>query len=823
MQISQHLRTRSKTSNASSASEAENQKRNTHASLNSIMLSSVDPEHCKSISSFDFVGSGGRSTWEQVLENESSSVYSRRPSTSMESPLVSPMDGRSLNLPNEPTHGNPATRKTLTASITSNKDALLPVERVISASTGISVVASGPVSCSDLQLSPFTSGSACIHDWPAYSTTCSLPKSDSSGSLGKLSKFKEDLNDPSAHPTSGKNRRSVLRIFLPKLTRSKLQSNSTPLLSVRGQSSVAATYDGTGDAQDLLSVPQSASKPQGSQRTPSFTGGASLGPANALSTASLAVDPSLQSRQSLVDYEKSLSVAGDNRRRKSTLNTAKSYGGEVGDDEDNPERNLNRAGPLINSAGRGTEEALMEKALQQHQLEKAALLRPGSQNLDTGSSLLRAPVFTIPFGFASTDEARSASAAVDDLDPLEAEGPSAVLRSQSMQNIRSAPGDTFGNSLYRRKKRSTIRTMNTSTTAGTRTHLNATAPPHSWSRRCSAAGRRDGVICRDFAYDEDFRNTYQTASLRAATSPSAGGPRLATARRRNWIVKSRSMTFGTILRYYSNLLTSSAARNRRSSTATGGRLEHPELEILPPMLPLHSTTSQHIGAEEHLTTFADHTEEEGHHFEEDRLDIFNHRRQKLAPYAGEPPSGHVQVDRLQEDLQSTTSQAEEPEELWSDKITTPGTVDGATESSFAEPDKALSARRLSRMYQAYVQLPASLDDTELEKSGFTNDSMHTSKDCLAAGTPKIDVEMSEGRLLAVTSTKQRLSPGPVTRHFPSVTVIDDRKGHWRSVSLLSVESGKSVRKSTRDLLETVRANQTHELEKLLGTSDGNND
>ncbi|KAI5276464.1 hypothetical protein E4T47_00670 [Aureobasidium subglaciale] len=767
------------------------------------MLSSVDPERCKSISSFDFVGSAGCSTWEQVLEDESSSVYSRRPSTSMESPLVSLKEGSSRDLPNETTHGIPATRNTLPVFSTSNTDASLPVERVMSVSTGISIVASGPTSCSDLQLSP----------------------SDSSGSVVKLSKFKEDLKDPSAHPTSAKKRRSVLRILLPKLTRSKLRSTSTPLLNVRGQSSVAKTYDGTGDAQDLLSVPQSASKPQGSQRTSSFSGGTSLRPASALSTASLAVDSSLQSRQSLMNFERSLSVVGDNRRRKSTLNPAKSHGDEVGDDEDNLSNlrsNLNRADPLINSGRRGTQEALMEKALQQHQREKAALLRPGNQKPEIGSSQLRAPVFTSSFGFSSTNEARSASAAIDDLDPLEAEGPSTVPRSQSMQNIRSASGDTVGNSLFRRKKRSTLWTMNTATTAGARTHLNAIAPPHSWShypshtrdRRCSAAGRRDGVVCRDFAYDEDLNNIYQTVPLRAVTSSSAGESRLATARKRHWIVKSRSMTFGTILRYYSNLLTSSAARNRRSSTAIGGRLEHPELEILPPMLPLHYTASQHLGAD------TDHTEEQSHHIEENRLDIFNDQSQKPAPCVEELPAGHVQVDRFRDRSQSTSGQGKEPEELLRDKATSPGAVDGVTESSFPEPDRALSARRLSRMYQAYVQLPASLDDTEVEKSGLTNDSLQTSKDCLAAGTSKLDAETSEGRFLAIPSTKHRQSSGPITRHFPSVTVIDDRKAHWRSVSLLSVESGKSVRKSTRDLLEIVRADQTHELEKLLGTSDG---
>lgn len=61
------------------------------------------------------------------------------------------------------------------------------------------------------------------------------------------------------------------------------------------------------------------------------------------------------------------------------------------------------------------------------------------------------------------------------------------------------------------------------------------------------------------------------------------------------------------------------------------------------------------------------------------------------------------------------------------------------------------------------------------------------------------------------------------RKFPSVTVLDDWKGHRASVSLLSRGSGDRVRSvgglardSTADLLEVLLAREKEEREKGLG-------
>ena len=823
MHISQHLRTRSQISETSSASEMDGQNRHIHASLNSIVLSSMDLPRCKSISSSGFAGSAGPSTWETVLEDESSSIYSRRPSTTLDTPLASPMEYVS-GFPNQIIQETPIMSDSPKLANDGKTMTARQAERVVSASTGISFVASGSASRSDLKDSVSVTGSACTSTLPDHNTSCSLPKSDSSGSLGKLSRFKEDLNNPSNAHESKKKRRTVLRLLFPNLTWSKLRSTSTPLLGGRNQSSLPQTYDGTGDSQDLLSVPHSSSKPHGGQRAVSFTSRADERPASAISTGSLAVAPSLQSRQSLVNYERNLSIAGNNRRRKSTFVEPKSYVHESGSEDDYPERTIHRADPLQAPGRKGTEETLMEKALLQHQAEKAAFLRPSNQKIGGVPSPLYAPVFTSSFGFQSTSEARLTAATLEDLDPLESDELPAARRSQSMHDL----GSAAGTSLFRKKKRSTIWTMNTATTKGTRSHPRTVAPPHSWSRypshtrerRCGPAGRRDGIICRDFAHDQETRNVQQTASSNEITDSPRSWPRLVNAKRRNWIVKSRSMTFGTVFRYYTDLLTSSAARNRRSSTTTGGRLEHPELEVLPPVLSTHSTTSQQAGTTDHFSRL---TEAEDHQAKEKELGFINVHRRDSASSVDKSPSLHASpVCCLHDRTQSTHSQeateavSEDPVEAES---TLSGSVDGIVENRPAEPDRALSARRLPHMYQAYVRLPGSLDNTEVERSGATDDLIYTPDGSNTAGPSEVEVEAPTTEPSVISPDQQRLPSGPVTRHFPSVTVIDDRKGHWRSVSLLSVDSGKSVRKSTRDLLEAVRATQTQELEKLLDTSE----
>ncbi|KAH0025494.1 hypothetical protein KCU86_g14676, partial [Aureobasidium melanogenum] len=636
----------------------------------------------------------------------------------MEAPIV-PSREHASDLSHESVQGKSMAPNMSELTNQGNQNTACQAERVVSVSTGISFIASGSASHTDPRESVSVSSSTCVSGWPGRNTTCSLPKSDSSGSLGKLSKLKEDLNDASNVPKSRKKRRSVLHILFPGLTRSKLRSTSTPLLGGRTQSFLNQTYDGTRDAQDFLSMPQSFSKPQGAQRAASFTDNAELRPASVHSINTLAATPSLQSRQSLMNYERSLSIVGDNRRRKSTLGGPNVEVDANKDQGDYPERTIRRASPLLGPSRKGTEEALMEKALLQHQAEKAALLRPSNQKIETAPTPRHAPVFTSPFGFQSPSEARLATATLEELDPLEAEEPPAVRRSQSMQDSKSSADIAAQSSKSRGKKRSTIWTMDTAITQGTKSHLRA------------------------------------------------------------------------------------IARNRRSSTATG-------------------VSSLHSDLKDQSSRSTDHLEGEGHHSKEG-LGVLHRHRQKSTLCEDKSSSEHVPVVSCPYDgSQSMHSQAATELGLGDrseDMSIVPGLPDANAEDRPGEPDRTLSARRLSLMYQAYVQLPTSLDNTEIERNDAADEQDHTSDRLVTTGSPETDSKMSTAEMLTVPSVKQRLSSAPITRHFPSVTVVDDRKGHWRSVSLLSVDSRRSIRKSTRDLLEVVRATQTQELAKLLSTSE----
>lgn len=76
---------------------------------------------------------------------------------------------------------------------------------------------------------------------------------------------------------------------------------------------------------------------------------------------------------------------------------------------------------------------------------------------------------------------------------------------------------------------------------------------------------------------------------------------------------------------------------------------------------------------------------------------------------------------------------------------------------------------------------------------------------------------------SITPSKQRKSeatakmdPEARIRRFPSVTVVDDRKGHWRSVSLISVRSSTSFfRESSNDLLRLLEEREREERDKLM--------
>lgn len=120
-------------------------------------------------------------------------------------------------------------------------------------------------------------------------------------------------------------------------------------------------------------------------------------------------------------------------------------------------------------------------------------------------------------------------------------------------------------------------------------------PSHTRHDRASSAGHLDSVQSRDFALEaaiqfakgEDIEDNVDPAT-RPESPPLVGGKKRKKRVDSTPMVKSHSMTFGkNFLKNYTKIFRSQSTefqrhgRGHRSSIATGGTLEYPELEILP--------------------------------------------------------------------------------------------------------------------------------------------------------------------------------------------------------------------------------------------------
>lgn len=829
MQISQHLRSPSQQTDSSSWNEL-NKPRNHlplgHASLNSIMYSSMDSFHQRGISHTSFANPTASSALGQSVVDASSSVYSLRPSTKEEL-----TEGTTYSIPYDIPNTPPCQSGDSKTSL-KPRDGTIDQSDLVQASVATSLDHKAQTSCID---------EACSRD-PGHLEGCqlqatqssrikdppsSLTKSSSSASLGRLSKFKEDLVTlPPAK--SSKKRRSVLQLLFPRLARPKLRSVSSPLLCEKTDM-VSAMFDGPSDDPNLLSVPGQSLERQQSGRSLSLNETQSHSPSK-LSTSGSEIGLSRQrtGQTSLADYQLSLAVTGDDRRRKSAIDLEALRAAPEGDRRE-IQKPLRRALPLSGSSR--SENTLMEKALHQHRLEKAALFRVSSRRIEPPTTTVQAPpVFNVSFGASAANMSGCMPAAMDDVDPLEPTKWPTTRRSQSMRQMRFSKGSALSS-----QPSTSFTVGTTSTTAAMRRPQSAgdlaawsRFPSHTRAERCSTASREDNVISQDFAYPRKGKD--QSSEALAFNTPSTD-----KTRKRNWVVRSRSITFDSVMRYYSNLFTSSAARNRRSSIAAGGRLEHPELEILPPIFPALAFGMPHYAhpsgglvdriKEEghHLKEESQHLREEGHHLKEETQEILAHHSHLHHHYRiseeGVDPLSQASNDTESEHDSNDGHISPSPPRLQlpEDHVTLDGTTEVEVKENLEETEGAPGARRLSQMYQTYVRLPTSMDVTA--EASKEEDLRDTGSPESYSGDSK--VEMLPG-LLAVPSrdhsTGSAGSAGTIVRRFPSVTVVDDRKGHWRSVSLVSVQSGKSIRNSTNDLLRLIKESENKERQKLMSAA-----
>ncbi|KAJ9631914.1 hypothetical protein H2203_000315 [Taxawa tesnikishii (nom. ined.)] len=586
--------------------------------------------------------------------------------------------------------------------------------------------------------------------------TSESPSNHSSNEVAipsKPSKFKEDMASPPRKKLA-KKRRSVFRLlFSPHSMRRR--SISVPELSSARSSIVGkkfsndAIHDGAADDRPNPTVRTLTESERYRVQSVGFAD-TSAAPretqpqnTNNLTVPSLVLRRSttagferensapaeLLRRPSLADYERGLSVVGDNRRRPTGFNVQMLRDVQQDDRRLSVQRPLSRAAPLFVPSGKTGENPLMEKALQKHQLEKAALFR-SSRRTSTSGTIAPAPIFSTPF--ASTTPSQSPSR-VDQLDPLDpGEGPS-NRKARSIISLHS-PTTPRPASASPGKRPSA---MSTTTIPGN-DRPGTGMPLASWSRypshtrleRCESANTNDGVAVRDFCVNPS--DLHLSEAIEGSTVPSRSATTPRKQKKKYWIPRSASLTFDSVVRYYSNLFTSSAARGRRSSIATGGKLEYPELELLPPV---HAQSvvqqSSHSHSTPHLGRFF--SREHGREGEE---------AHELFAMSHKPKAGTVarQMKRSSESTIGPTDGATDDDSEVKSSVRQRAATEESSDESLAPGGTAdvqqQAAQQWSRWYQSCVRLPTSLNDNPADGSAdaLLGSSVHNIEN-LAASKP----------------------------------------------------------------------------------------
>ncbi|TKA65837.1 hypothetical protein B0A55_09122 [Friedmanniomyces simplex] len=392
-------------------------------------------------------------------------------------------------------------------------------------------------------------------------------------------------------------------------------------------------------------------------------------------------------------------------------------------------------------------------------------------------------------------------------------------------------------------------------------------PSHTRAERCGSAGRVDAVVTRDFALDAAATDHGGPDDLEAASPVSKK-----SGKAKAHLPKRRSTTFGGLVRYYSNIFSSGASpQNRRSSIATGGWLANPDLELLPPASSNEPTFPHHdhsfkerlhqlehdleerimrdVGyVEEEAVKLEEHIREDVEYVEEEAVKLEEHIREDVEEMEEEAeklmhinPRGHHETLTVRDPfVEGSHHPGRQRDSIFVDPLD-----DGEPGKPGAVTIRITEAPTSSN---SHIEHNATLDGTADTKTANSKAEAWSSvyQECLVSRrTGSTDLGHMQGHDRALSAanglesapstlramgppllkpTKARspqqtkgLDPNVTVRRFPSVTVVDDRKGHGRSISLISVnvKADGVMRSSTNDLIEMIQAREKEEREKLL--------
>jgi hypothetical protein len=668
---------------------------------------------------------------------------------------------------------------------------------------------------------------------PAVTPNRAPSHKSGSSATTKHSRFLERLTPPRKLV---RKRRSIFKFLRPGSRRNQTRSISTPVLC---SPHLRPFVDGPSDEHDLLIVQYELTSQEAEPvRSVSLN---NLPPSAVNESEGAASSPDLRHKPSLAEYERHLSVTGDNRRRPSARDLNRL---SVVEESDKHEDLPAKKSFSYYSKTQDT-DPLMQAALERQLREKALFRSPSKNSVPFSQSS------SLSFLATSWDEPSSAQPQSPDRDPLDSEGkkPSASHLSPPRTPIdgRSRTSSFSNQKPTTSKKPIILHTPSSVSRDSIKSRIGSSLdswsryPSHTRGDRCTSACPTDNVRTFDFALNikhERTRGTDESDPFQPGKRVLTGTSTITRSSKKS-LPKSRSATFGTFVRYYSNLFTSPDfhGKGRRTSVAAGGRLEHPELEILPHVLPDNGGSHPVVYAHEleplrpgHSTNADIKTSSIG----EEAKDATSNKdhSQGLSPSSARPVSfrgdsvfkPHSPKQSIEHETSATSpnnsSQSDGSQEYFSAEHTgTPNSptnlaeqnpdLDGTAETtdSLKRPTPS-KAQTWSESYKDCLIIPPS-------------PATHIDEDTKAMPPPAL--VPNKRRSPAQASQEQiPLDPSVAIRRFPSVTVVDDRKGHWRSVSFISVTSTKSaasaasfVRESSNDLLKLMELREREEREKLL--------
>ncbi|KAK4901596.1 hypothetical protein LTR27_001368 [Elasticomyces elasticus] len=694
-----------------------------------------------------------------------------------------------------------------------------------------------------------------------------LPSKDSSSHIS-MSSVRSRLRERfTSTKKVVRKRRSIFKFLRPGSRRHQGRSVSSPMLRTKASrtfafdgpsedpGSVMVEYELTENPQDVMQPLRSASASYLEDRR---------------ATPALLAVPTVTSerRPSLADYERTLTAAGDDRRRPSTLNVQKLQ--EVQDDDRKQSitlrRKLSRAKPLDDDQP----SSLMAQALQKHQEEKSLFRSASKQREERGLTIpeLGGPFDTASAGGSSLS-ARDPNIQSELLGPLDQPAAEVLVGRTKSTGYLVPPKPVEGHSTLSEavagssppsptvpstKSKTPVQqgrcnideeSPSPPTSAkriGTSMASWARYPSHTRAERNGPAGRPDAVIPHDFASDADAAERGESHDVQGANKKSG--------KAKTTVAKRRSTMFSGIGRYYSNVFSSgSSPQNRRSSIAAGGWLAQPDLEMLPP--PTSNETVLHRDFKQHLHNVEHELEEvvkrELKYVEEEAVKLEVHIRTDVEEigeeaerlmhmnpqhhqgtgssnrlFGGSPFGAASHRSRSQRNGSFVDPLEAVHEEQGPVAIHVTGEPDSKSPEAHIERNTTLDGTAESKLPRSRAELWSDAYQACLtpgQAIGQNSDAPFRAQPGTSASTTMNMMGPPSLKPMKARSPEHAtgLDSSAVVRRFPSATVIDDRKGHSRSVSLLSVKIGPDgvMRESTNDLIGMIQAREREERERLL--------